>query len=110
MIVNDGLLEVMILTSKTKLQTVTAMIDLLEAALIKTEINRDDTIRLRTNRVKVTADPPQKVVVDSEVISTTPIEVECIPGGLTVVAPLRIDSSTSNLDSSPSELVEPQGL
>lgn len=108
-IVNDGLLEVMILTSKTRLQTVTAMIDLLEAALIKTEINRDDTIRLRTNRIKVTANPPQKVVVDGEVIGTTPIEVACIPGGLTVVAPRVIDSSPSNLDSSPSELVEAQG-
>jgi len=101
-IVNDGLLEVMILTSKTKLQTVTAMIDLLESALIKTEINRDDTIRLRTNRIKVTANPPQKVVVDGEVIGTTPIEVACIPGGLTVLAPMAIDNS------SPSELIETQ--
>lgn len=108
-IANDGLLEVMILTSKTKLQTFTAMLDLLEAALIKTETNREDTIRLRTKQIKVTTDPPQKVVVDGEVIGTTPIEVKCIPGGITVVAPLAIYNSTSNLDSSLSELVEAQG-
>jgi hypothetical protein len=28
-----------------------------------------------------------KVVVDGEVIGTTPVEIECIPNGLTVYAP-----------------------
>jgi hypothetical protein len=36
----------------------------------------------------VTADPPQKVVLDGEIIGTTPIDVECIPGGLTILVPM----------------------
>ncbi|MGK7920071.1 MAG: hypothetical protein AB4080_08710, partial [Trichodesmium sp.] len=47
----------------------------------------EDTIGLRTKRVKVSTKPPQKVVLDGEIIGTTPIEVECIPSGLTVLAP-----------------------
>jgi diacylglycerol kinase family enzyme len=35
----------------------------------------------------VTTDPPQKVVLDGEVIGTMPIEVECVPGGLTILVP-----------------------
>ncbi len=34
--------------------------------------------------IKVTTDPPQKIVLDGEIIGTTPVEVKCIPGGLTV--------------------------
>ena len=30
---------------------------------------------------------PKKVVLDGEIIGTTPIEVECSPNGLTVLAP-----------------------
>ncbi|MDJ0691725.1 MAG: methylglyoxal synthase [Xenococcaceae cyanobacterium MO_188.B32] len=83
----DGLLDVTIAAPTTDLETVTAMASLLGAALFKTPTNRDDIINLKTKKIKVTTDPPQKVVLDGEMIGTTPIEVECIPSGLTVLAP-----------------------
>lgn len=84
---DDGLLEVVIITAETKLATVNAMIDLFGSGLTKTPIQRDDTLGVRTRKVKVATHPPQKVVLDGEIIGTTPIEVECIPKGLTVLAP-----------------------
>ena len=86
--VKDGLLDVTIAAPKTDLEAVTAMASLLGAALFKTPTNRDDIINLKTKKIKVKTAPPQKVVLDGEMIGTTPIEVECIPSGLNVLAPL----------------------
>jgi methylglyoxal synthase len=83
-IANDGLLDVTISTSSTRLQAVNAMLNLFGAALVNTAPNRPDIIHLPTKRLKVTTNPPQKIVVDGEIIGTTPAEIECIPGGLTV--------------------------
>ncbi|MEO0968555.1 MAG: hypothetical protein AAFX80_09495 [Cyanobacteria bacterium J06639_18] len=49
---------------------------------------RDDIGYLRAKRVKVTAEPPQKVVLDGELIGETPIDVACVPEGLNVFVPL----------------------
>ncbi len=88
-IVNDGLLDVTIAAPQSDLEALTGMVNLLGAALLKLPTNREDIISLQTKRIKVTANPPQKVVVDGEIIGTTPVEIECIPGGLTVLVPLQ---------------------
>ncbi|HBE19201.1 MAG TPA: methylglyoxal synthase [Cyanobacteria bacterium UBA11149] len=85
---NDGLLEVTISTQNTKMEAIDAIIDLLGAALMKSAVRREDTISFRTQEIKVTTNPPQKVVVDGEIIGTTPVEIQCIPHGLTVIAPV----------------------
>lgn len=63
------------------------MLRLLGAAVWKTELDRPNVVHGRAHRLKVTANPPQKVVIDGEIIGTTPVEVECIPDGLTVFVP-----------------------
>lgn len=88
---DDGLLDVTIATSatsQTRLQGLNAITSLFASALVNSPTNREDIICLRTSKIKVDTDPPQKVVVDGEIIGTTPIEVECIPNGLNVFAPL----------------------
>lgn len=85
-IATDGLLDLTIATPSTKLQAVNAMLSLFGSALIQTAPNRPDIVHLRTQRIKVITDPPQKIVVDGEIIGTTPAEIECIPNGLTVFA------------------------
>jgi methylglyoxal synthase len=92
-IATDGLLDVTIATPSTKLQAVNAMLSLFGSALIKTAPNRPDIIHLPTRRLKVTTNPPQKIVVDGEIIGTTPVEIECIPGGLTVFAAPVVDET-----------------
>ncbi len=86
-IMNDGLLEVMIITPNNRLQAVNAVVRMFGSAIFKTPAQHEDTIGLRTKRIKLSTHPPQKVVLDGEIIGTTPVEVECIPGGLTVLAP-----------------------
>lgn len=92
---DDGLLEVLIYTSPVnKMQAVAGMMGLLGAGLLKVEIQRDNLIGFRAQRIKISTNPPQKVVVDGEIIGTTPIEVECVPRGLTIMTPAFFSLST----------------
>ncbi len=103
-IAHDGLLDVTISTSSTRLQAVNAMLNLFGSALVKTAPNRPDIIHLPTKQLKVTTNPPQKIVVDGEIIGTTPAEIECIPGGLTVfVTPVfeQVDGNTAQITLNP---------
>lgn len=86
-IYNDGLLDVTIAGAENKLQAVTTMLRMLGAALTKAGIQQQNVVHGRAKKIRITANPPQKVVIDGEIVGTTPIEVECIPGGLTVFAP-----------------------
>ena len=63
------------------------MVNALGAALVNLTPNQDNIHHVRTRELKIATDPPQKVVVDGEIIGTTPIKVECIPQGLTVFVP-----------------------
>jgi diacylglycerol kinase family enzyme len=69
------------------MQAVAGMMGLLGAGLLKVEIQRDNLIAFRTQRIRISTNPPQKVVVDGEIIGTTPIEVECVPRGLIIMTP-----------------------
>jgi methylglyoxal synthase len=85
-VADDGLLDVTIAMTSTRLQSVDAMVRLFGAALIKTVPNHPNIVHLRAKQLKLTTDPPQKIVVDGEIIGTTPVEIECIPDALTVFA------------------------
>lgn len=84
---DDGLLDLTIVAPKTALGAIATSFELLSSTLRGSASQRDDVGFLRSKRFKVTTTPPQKVVLDGEVIGSTPIEVECLPGGLTVFAP-----------------------
>ncbi|MGF1520422.1 MAG: YegS/Rv2252/BmrU family lipid kinase [Nodosilinea sp.] len=86
---DDGLLEVTISTSTTRLQGINAMASLMAAAAWGNPTQRDDITCLRTNRIKITTDPPQKLVIDGEILEANPMEFECLPQALTVFAPLK---------------------
>lgn len=87
-IVNDGFLDVTIATPKTRLQGLNTLTSLFASALVNIPTQRDDIIRLRTERIKITTDPVQKVVVDGEIVTPEVVELECLPKSLTVLAPL----------------------
>lgn len=88
-IADDGLLDVTIATPETRLQGFNALTSLFASALIKAPTERDDIIRLRTQRLTVKTETPQKIVVDGEIISATSVEFECLPKALTVLTPLE---------------------
>ncbi|EDX84304.1 conserved hypothetical protein TIGR00147 [Synechococcus sp. PCC 7335] len=95
---DDGLLDVTLGLSPieaqgigSRLQGLGAIAELFTAALVKRPAQNEDILSLRVPKIKVTTTPPQKVVVDGEIIGTTPVEFECIPKGLTVLAPIVTD-------------------
>ena len=85
---DDGLLEITIGSSKNVLQGINAMMSLLASAIVKSPTVREDIVCLRSDRLKITTDPPQKIVVDGELMGTTPVEFECLPQSLTIFVPL----------------------
>ncbi|MBE9046026.1 YegS/Rv2252/BmrU family lipid kinase [Pleurocapsales cyanobacterium LEGE 10410] len=87
-IYDDGLLDVTIIAPQSRASAIAISYHLLQTASNDEAAQRDDVGYLRTKWVKVTTDPPQKVVLDGEIIGKTPIEVKCIPGGLTVFTPV----------------------
>ena len=98
-IYDDGLLDVTIITPQNRASAIAISYHLLQTASNDEAAERDDIGYLRTEWVKVTTDPPQKVVLDGEIIGETPIEAKCIPGGLTVFAPLeKIPQEQEKLD------------
>lgn len=60
---------------------------LLETTQKGTAVERSDIGYLRNRFIKVTTEPPQKVALDGELIGTVPVDIECIPGGLTILVP-----------------------
>ena len=84
-VVDDGLLDVTIATAETKLQAVVTMLGMLESALIHTNNEINNVVHLQTSKIKISADPPQRVVLDGEIIGTTPLVIETVPQALTVI-------------------------
>ena len=88
-VADDGLLDITIATVDNKLQAVTTLFSMLGAALIRTSTKLDNVVHVRASKVKISADPMQKVVLDGEIIGNTPLEIECLPQSLTVFAPVN---------------------
>lgn len=86
-ICDDGLLDVTMMTAASKFQALSSLINTLGAALIRVTSSQPNVNHVRTDRIKISTEPPQKVVVDGEVMGMTPIEVVCVPKGLTVLVP-----------------------
>lgn len=87
-VADDGLLDITIATVDNKIQAVTTILSMLGAALIKTSAELDNIVHLRSPKVKISANPRQKVVLDGEIIGNTPLEIECLPCSLVVFAPI----------------------
>lgn len=90
-ICDDGLLDLTVVAPASAAGAIASAYHLLQTALRGDAAERDDIGYLRARRIKVTTEPPQKVVLDGEIIGMTPIDVECIPGGLTILMPLSED-------------------
>ena len=101
-IFDDGLLDITILSPQNAAGAIATSIQLLQSAANDETVERQGVGYLRSEWVKVTTEPPQKVVLDGEIIGTTPIEVKCIPGGLTVFVPSElVTQADEQLDNLP---------
>ncbi|WP_228054569.1 YegS/Rv2252/BmrU family lipid kinase [Gloeocapsopsis crepidinum] len=87
LLVDDGLLDVTIVAPTNTISAIAAAYNLLQSAYSGEVADRPDTGFLRARSIKISTNPPQRVVVDGELMGSTPIEVECVPGGLTIIVP-----------------------
>lgn len=85
---DDGLLDLTIVAPQNMLGAIAASYELLQSSLSGHAANRDEIGYLRAQQFKINTDPPQKVALDGEMIGTTPVEVRCVPAGLTVYVPI----------------------
>jgi YegS/Rv2252/BmrU family lipid kinase len=86
----DGLLDITIFAPASTMGALMASYHLLQSALQNRATVRDDIGYLRTHHARITTNPPQKVVVDGEIIEADSIEVSSIPLGLTIFVPRTI--------------------
>ncbi|UKO98516.1 YegS/Rv2252/BmrU family lipid kinase [Nostoc sp. UHCC 0870] len=86
-IYDDGLLDLTIVAPNSKAGAIAATYHLFQTASAGNAAERDDIGYLRAKQFKITTDPPQKVVIDGEVVATTPIEIKCVPAALKVFVP-----------------------
>lgn len=106
-IYDDGLLDLTIVAPENKAGAIAATFHLLQTASMSSAAERDDIGYLRGNKFKIKAEPPQKVVLDGEMIGTTPIEINCVPGGLKIFVPLdQATSPVEKLEGLPNLTVE----
>lgn len=85
---DDGLLEVTVIPADEDgdALSLAAVYDL----LFSDEHTEDcAVVRHKGRKIKITADPPQRIVIDGEMKDDTPLEIECIPRALKVFCPIE---------------------
>ncbi|MFB2896816.1 YegS/Rv2252/BmrU family lipid kinase [Aerosakkonemataceae cyanobacterium BLCC-F50] len=109
LIPDDEFLDVTIFAPVSMLNAIAASYHLLQTAFSGTPTERNDIGYLRVKKALIDTDPPQKVVVDGEVIGTTPVFVEAIPNSLIVMIPQsQAAAPVEKLDGLPDLTIEPK--
>ncbi|MBW4643854.1 MAG: YegS/Rv2252/BmrU family lipid kinase [Goleter apudmare HA4340-LM2] len=106
-IYDDGLLDLTIVAPASKAGAIAATYHLFQSASSGSAVERDDIGYLRAKQFTIKTDPPQKVVLDGEMVGTTPIEVKCMPAGLRIFVPLVEEvEPTEKLEGLPNLTIE----
>ncbi len=92
---DDGWLDLTVVAAETVLEALAATFDLATSALTGTEALGAYVGTTRCARARITTDPPQRVLVDGDMIGTTPIDIEMVPLGLAVRSPIVLGPRAS---------------
>jgi len=84
---DDGLLDITITSPQSRLEGAIALYHLLKSGFNDSAVELDNVNHLRARHIKINTEPPQPVVLDGNLMGTTPIEIECIPNSLNVLVP-----------------------
>ena len=87
---DDGLMEITIASPTTRLEGLNMLANLVGSALLSSPTNQENLLCFRAARIRISTNPPQPLVVDGEILEANPVEFTCVPGGLTLMAPLAI--------------------
>ncbi|MBW4632159.1 MAG: YegS/Rv2252/BmrU family lipid kinase [Iphinoe sp. HA4291-MV1] len=106
-IVDDGLLDLTIVAPANRTGAIAAAFHLFQSASVGNAAERDDIGYLRAKQFKITTEPQQKIVVDGELLGTTPVEIRCIPAGLKVFVPsIEEEEPSEKLEGLPNLTIE----
>lgn len=106
---DDGLLDVTIVASETRLSAIAASYTLLRSALLGEAADQPGIGYVRTPEVTVQTDPPQGVVIDGEIVGYTPLTCTCIPQGLQIFCPTSpLSTLKENLVGLSEATIEPR--
>jgi diacylglycerol kinase family enzyme len=67
-----------------------ALATLVGSALSSTPADGEGLLTFRASRIRIETDPPQRIVVDGELLEPAPVEFRALPGSLRVIAPLTV--------------------
>jgi YegS/Rv2252/BmrU family lipid kinase len=84
---DDGLLDATVVSSESLLDAVGAGLHLWRTALGGDPATREGIGYLPARKLKIEADPPQRLVIDGEPAGNTPVTIECKPKSLSVIVP-----------------------
>lgn len=87
-IADDGLLDITLVAPGSIPEAIASGFELFQSAIQGTPADHRSIAYLRAKRVKVTTEPPQKAVLDGDLLGIGSVEVKCSPGGLTVLVPV----------------------
>lgn len=94
---DDGALDVTIITNsdmpqptiQSRLESTRYLMRMFGSALAKTKADLPNLYHFRAKRLTIATAPAETIVVDGEIIGTTPLQIECLPGAFTVCAPAK---------------------
>ncbi|MEL6778486.1 MAG: YegS/Rv2252/BmrU family lipid kinase [Cyanobacteria bacterium J06597_16] len=83
----DGLLDVTIFSPEGTGGAIAASYNLFQSALNKRSSKREDIGYFKCSSITINTTPEQNVVLDGELCGSTPVTINCIPQGLTLITP-----------------------
>lgn len=86
-ILDDGLLDVTVIAPRSWTTAMGTAMHLFRSGFDQTQVDRDDVYYFRTRQITIQANPPQRVALDGDIYGSTPVEIHCVPRGLTVLVP-----------------------
>ncbi len=84
---DDGMLDVTVVAASGVLAGVAAGLHLFRTALDREPARSDNIGYFPVRQVRIVTDEPRKVVVDGEMIGTTPVDIVCQPRSLRLLVP-----------------------
>lgn len=107
---DDGLLDVTLISVDTIPQALSTSYALLRSAQQGQSVDSQHVSCFRTDRIKISTHPPQKIVIDGELTEITEVEVICIPASLSVIVPQTetepTEAETDRQETSEASIVE----
>jgi YegS/Rv2252/BmrU family lipid kinase len=86
-ICDDGLLDVTAIAPNHWTTALGTALHLFRSGLDRTRVEHQDVCCFRTRKIAIQTDPPQRVAIDGDLWGMTPVEIDCVPHGLTVYVP-----------------------